>query len=113
MCFRGRRKRRPGGQAPIPLFVLAYPNTVIAYAVWNWLLKEYPVSAVAPLSLLAPVFGLLGSAVIFDERLSTPKLLCLALIVLGLITSLYGKRLANAVATLVRPASTDTLTRSS
>ncbi|MEV0219943.1 EamA family transporter [Streptomyces sp. NPDC050704] len=83
--------------AVLSILFQAYPNTVLAYAAWNWLLKEYPVSTVAPLSLLVPVFGLAGSALIFGERLSVPKLLCLALIVVGLIVSLYGRRLATAL----------------
>lgn len=110
--------------APIPLFILAYavnglsgfqvliahtsgtmllsilfqvyPNTLFGYWVWNALLKRYPVSTVAPLSLLVPVFGLLGSFWIFDEQLSALKLAALFIIVSGLATGLYGARLMQA-----------------
>ncbi|MEU4129925.1 EamA family transporter [Streptomyces wuyuanensis] len=84
--------------AVLSILFQAYPNTVVAYAIWNWLLKEYPVSTVAPLSLLVPVFGLLGSVAIFGEQLSATKLLCVALIVAGLVVGLYGKRVATAIA---------------
>ncbi|UIL54988.1 MULTISPECIES: EamA family transporter [Pantoea] len=110
--------------APIPLFILAYavngwsgfhgllahthgitllsilfqayPNTLFGYWVWNALLKRYPVSTVAPLSLLVPVFGLLGSFWIFDEPLSALKLAALLIIISGLSTGLYGARLRQA-----------------
>ncbi|NEB00230.1 EamA family transporter [Streptomyces sp. SID13726] len=75
----------------------AYPTTLFAYGVWNWLLKEYPVSTVAPLSLLVPVFGVLGSVVIFDEALPALKVVSGLLIVLGLVISLYGTRLTAAL----------------
>jgi len=51
----------------------AYPTTLIGYWIWNSLLKTYPVSTVAPLSLLVPVFGLLGSALIFSEQIGLSK----------------------------------------
>ncbi|WP_434587152.1 EamA family transporter [Streptomyces sp. A5-4] len=74
----------------------AYPNTVLGYAVWNWLLREYPVSTVAPLSLLVPVFGVLSSVLIFNEPLSPLKLVAGASIVSGLVIGLYGQRLAKS-----------------
>lgn len=73
-----------------------YPNTLFGYWVWNALLKRYPVSTVAPLSLLVPVFGLLGSFWIFNEPLSALKLAALLIIVSGLSTGLYGARLMQA-----------------
>ncbi|WP_339453804.1 EamA family transporter [Pseudomonas sp. EA_5y_Pfl2_R50] len=70
-----------------------YPNTLFGYWVWNSLLKRYPVSTVAPLSLLVPVFGLLGSVMIFDETLSANKIIAVLLIVSGLGVGLYGQRI--------------------
>ncbi len=52
-----------------------YPNTLFAYWVWNSLLTKYPVSVVAPLSLLVPIFGMLGSVMIFNESIHPGKLL--------------------------------------
>ena len=70
-----------------------YPNTLFGYWVWNFLLKQYPISTVAPLSLLVPVFGILGSRVIFGEEVSSVKILALLLIISGLVVGLYGHRL--------------------
>ncbi|MFB7025273.1 MULTISPECIES: EamA family transporter [unclassified Streptomyces] len=75
-----------------------YPNTLFAYWMWNWLLREYPVSTVAPLSLLVPVFGIVGSMVIFGEEVPAAKALCLVLIVLGLLVGLFGGRITTALA---------------
>lgn len=47
---------------------------------WASLLKRYPASTVAPLSLLVPVFGLLGFALIFNESLSLNKITAVVLI---------------------------------
>lgn len=74
-----------------------YPNTLFAYWVWNSLLKQYPVSTVAPLSLLVPIFGLLGSVLIFNESVPATKLLALGLVIIGLTVGLYGKRIRNAL----------------
>ncbi|MFF9015116.1 EamA family transporter [Streptomyces sp. NPDC014870] len=82
-----------GWSAVLSILFQAYPNTLLGYAVWNWLLREYPVSTVAPLSLLVPVFGVLGSVLIFGETLPALKLVAGALIVAGLVVGLYGKRI--------------------
>lgn len=74
-----------------------YPNTLFAYWVWNSLLKTYPVSTVAPLSLLVPIFGMLGSVLVFDESVPMSKGLAVILIVLGLAVGLYGQRIFNAL----------------
>jgi len=74
-----------------------YPNTLFGYWVWNSLLKRYPVSTVAPLSLLVPVFGLFGSAMIFDEEVSLNKIVAVSLIVSGLGVGLYGQRILSAM----------------
>jgi len=84
-------------RAVLSILFQVYPNTLFGYWVWNSLLKRYPVSTVAPLSLLVPVFGLLGSAMIFNETLSLNKIIAVVLIVSGLGVGLYGQRLVSAL----------------
>lgn len=79
--------------AVLSILFQVYPNTLFAYWIWNSLLKTYPVSTVAPLSLLVPIFGMLGSVLIFNEPVSTEKVLAVVLIVTGLGVGLYGKRI--------------------
>lgn len=84
-------------RAVLSILFQVYPNTLFGYWVWNSLLKRYPVSTVAPLSLLVPVFGLLGSVMIFSESLSANKIVAVVLIVSGLGVGLYGQRVISAV----------------
>jgi O-acetylserine/cysteine efflux transporter len=84
-------------RAVLSILFQVYPNTLFGYWVWNSLLKRYPVSTVAPLSLLVPVFGLLGSVMIFNESLSANKIVAVVLIVSGLGVGLYGQRVLRAV----------------
>lgn len=79
-------------KAVLSILFQVYPNTLLGYWVWNWLLKHYPVSTVAPLSLLVPVFGILGSVAIFGETVSPQKIAALLLIIAGLAVGLYGQR---------------------
>ncbi len=82
-----------GATAVLSILFQVYPNTLFAYWIWNSLLKTYPISTVAPLSLLVPIFGMLGSVVIFNEHMSTGKVLAVLLIVTGLSVGLYGRRI--------------------
>jgi len=84
-------------RAVLSILFQVYPNTLLGYWVWNSLLKRYPVSTVAPLSLLVPVFGLLGSVMIFNENLSASKIIAVALIVSGLGIGLFGQRIFSAL----------------
>ncbi|MBX8608996.1 EamA family transporter [Pseudomonas cichorii] len=84
-------------RAVLSILFQVYPNTLFGYWIWNSLLKQYPVSTVAPLSLLVPIFGMLGSVVIFDESLSSMKIVAVGLIVSGLAVGLYGQRIRNAL----------------
>ncbi len=84
-------------RAVLSILFQVYPNTLFGYWIWNSLLKQYPVSTVAPLSLLVPIFGMLGSVVIFQETLSLIKIVAVILIVAGLVVGLYGQRISNAI----------------
>jgi O-acetylserine/cysteine efflux transporter len=90
--------------ALLSILFQVYPNTLFAYWIWNSLLKTYPVSTVAPLSLLVPIFGMLGSVVVFNESVPLNKMLAVVLIVIGLAVGLYGQRIFNAM--FARPART-------
>lgn len=73
------------------LLFQVYLATHFAYWGWNTLLKAYPVSTVAPLSLLIPVFGVASSMLILGERVSTANLAFIAVIICGLAVGLYRK----------------------
>jgi O-acetylserine/cysteine efflux transporter len=87
---------RIDGMAVFSILFQVYPTTLFGYWIWNSLLKKYPVSTVAPLSLLVPIFGMLGSMLVFGEHIGATKLFATLFIVLGLITGLYGRQWSNA-----------------
>ena len=65
-----------------------YAATHFCYWGWNLLLREYPVSRVAPLSLLIPVFGLAGSMLILGHRVGASEGVSIALILSALVVGL-------------------------
>lgn len=79
-----------------------YPATLFGYWIWNSLLNRYPVSKVAPLSLLVPVFAMLSSILIFKEHVGTSKLLSILLIMLGLVVGLFGRKISAYVSSIFK-----------
>lgn len=72
---------------------LVYISTLFCFGAWSLLLGLYPVATVAPFTLLVPVFGFLGSAVLLGEAIQPWKLLASALIIAGLLLNVFGQRL--------------------
>jgi len=100
----GALLRQMNSTAVFSLLFQVYPNTLFAYWIWNSLLKTYPLSTIAPLSLLVPIFGLVGSVLVFGERLTAGIALAATLIMLGLVVGLYGRRLVIALLARARAA---------
>ncbi|UQN07699.1 EamA family transporter [Deinococcus sp. QL22] len=69
---------------------MGYFNTVLGFGIWNWLIQQHGASRVAPLSLLVPVFGMVSSALYFQETFPPLKLLGAALVFVGLIVHVFG-----------------------
>ena len=70
------------------LLFQVYAATHFCYWGWNLLLREYPVSRVAPLSLLIPVFGIAGSMLILGHRVGASEGVSIALILSALVVGL-------------------------
>ena len=70
------------------LLFQVYAATHFCYWGWNLLLREYPVSRVAPLSLLIPVFGVAGSMLILGHRVGASEGVSIALILSALVVGL-------------------------
>jgi O-acetylserine/cysteine efflux transporter len=66
--------------------------TVVGFGVWGYLIRTYSASAVAPFSLLVPVFGMAASALLLGERLTPLKILAAALIFAGVLTGVLTRR---------------------
>ncbi len=70
----------------------AVGNTMFGYGAWGFLLTRYPAAAVAPWSLLVPVFGLGAAALLLGEPLPAWKLAAGALVLTGLALPLVWSR---------------------
>ena len=77
---------------PLTIFCLlfqAYPTTLLGRLIFNNMIVKYPMSLTMSISFLVPIFGLLGSYIIFDEQIGAVKILSCALIILGLVISTF------------------------
>jgi len=63
----------------------AYPTTLFGYWLWNKMIMKYTISAVAPMTLLVPVFGILGGYWLYDEVVLLSQLVAAILILSGLL----------------------------
>ncbi len=70
----------------------ALGNTVFGYGAWGWLLANYRASAIAPLALGVPVFGLATSAWWLGEALPGWKLGAAGLVMAGLALNTLAVR---------------------
>lgn len=76
----------------------AYPTTLFGYWVWNKMIITYPMSKLAPLTLLTTVFALLSGYVFFGETLSTVQWASCALFLAGICTVLYPSQSRSKIA---------------
>ncbi len=86
--------------AVFSLLFQVYAATHFCYWGWNLLLREYPVSTVAPLSLLIPVFGIAGSMLMLGHRVGYSEgvsmVLILSALAVGLIKGPWRLRRADS-----------------
>jgi O-acetylserine/cysteine efflux transporter len=67
--------------------------TVVGFGVWDYLIRTYSASTVAPISLLVPVFGMASAALLLDERITPTRLVAAAAIIAGVLVGvLTGRR---------------------
>lgn len=60
-----------------------FVTTICGYMIWNNLLKKYPASAIAPLSLIVPIAGILISYIFLNEELSLIQMTATTCILIG------------------------------
>ncbi|AIS57946.1 EamA family transporter [Vibrio coralliilyticus] len=86
----------------LSLLYVSYISTLAAFALWGWLLKNYPAAVVTPFALLIPVVGIVGSSLLLNEQLTDLETLGGALILLGLSVSVLGLRLCTFISQRLR-----------
>nr|WP_282098999.1 EamA family transporter [Pseudoalteromonas luteoviolacea] len=73
------------------MIYVGYVSTLLAFALWGWLMVNYPVANVAPFALLIPLVGIIGANVLLGEQLKQIELLGGGIILLGLAISVLGQ----------------------
>ncbi|MBE1459038.1 O-acetylserine/cysteine efflux transporter [Nocardiopsis terrae] len=71
---------------------VAWAATVFGFGAWGHLLRRYEASAVAPYSLLVPVFGMASAFLFLGERISVLSLAAAVLLVGGVALTALGGR---------------------
>jgi O-acetylserine/cysteine efflux transporter len=96
-----------GGIDVAGLAALAYivgPSTLFGFAAWSGLLRRYPTAAVAPFTLLVPVFGIAAAALTLGERPSVAELVGAAVVIAGLLYGLARRPQSQSAYGSVAPA---------
>ncbi|NQY25396.1 MAG: EamA family transporter [Campylobacteraceae bacterium] len=75
------------------LVYVSYISTLLAFALWAYLLKNNKAAEVTPFALLIPIVGLSASNIVLGERLSSLELMGAGIIMLGLLVCVFGKKL--------------------
>ncbi|KHN52956.1 DMT family transporter [Pectobacterium fontis] len=68
----------------------AIASSIIAYSLWYWLLKKYPVNKIMPYSLLSPVFAIFFGALFLGDSLNIWKISGATLIIGGTFLALVN-----------------------
>jgi O-acetylserine/cysteine efflux transporter len=75
---------------------LAFLSTLVGYGLWNGLIVKKGASAVAPFSLLVPIFGVTSAWLVLGEALTPAHLGAAGLILAGLAVHVFGGRLSTS-----------------
>ncbi|WP_395377395.1 EamA family transporter [Marinicella sp. W31] len=75
------------------LLFLAFAATLLAYALWGYLLARFTAATITPFALLIPIVGISTSAVILGERLHLLEILSALIVMAGLVLCVLGERL--------------------
>ena len=85
------------GRVIFSVLFQAYPVTLLGYWIWNRLLITYPLTTVAPLTLLVPVFGLLGGVLFYQEEVGMIKLIASLCVISGILIGFVNLKKFNRV----------------
>lgn len=72
---------------------VGYLSTLVAFAIWGWLLNQHTSASVTPFALLIPIVGMAVASIGLGESLSMIEWLGATLIVVGLSLSVLGRRI--------------------
>ncbi|EHH04224.1 permease protein [Agrobacterium tumefaciens CCNWGS0286] len=73
---------------------MAYGATIVGAGIWSYLLLRYPAGTVAPFSLLVPIVGFISAYLAFAEHITVFEVVGAALVIIGLMLNVFGRRLS-------------------
>ncbi|AHH96455.1 EamA family transporter [Kutzneria albida] len=83
----------PEPSSLVALGYVAWVSTVFGFGVWTTLIRRYGATAVAPYSLLVPVFGMSSTALVLGEQLTVLRVVGAGVVLVGVgLTALTGRR---------------------
>ncbi len=84
--------------AVLALLYVAFLSSGFGYMAWAYLLRRYPASTVATISLMVPVVGLASAAIFVHENPAPAELIGAAIVLVGLALALRVARTPTVVA---------------
>lgn len=88
---------------------VGYLSTLVAFAIWGWLLNQHTSASVTPFGLLIPIVGMAAASIGLGETLSMIEWVGAALIVSGLSLSVLGRRIGRWLGLKARARPTSAL----
>jgi O-acetylserine/cysteine efflux transporter len=82
---------------------MAYVSTLVAFALWGFLLRTYSASLVAPFSLLVPIVGIASATLLLDETFGPLRMAGTALVLVGLLGCVFGPALVTRLRWTAEP----------
>ncbi len=82
--------------APVTLggvLFIAIGSTLFGFVSWNWLISKYGAGYTSQFGLLVPIVGMASSALILGETISPVRAFAAALVIIGLMISIFGGRM--------------------
>ena len=68
-------------------------STVLAFAIWGKLFQKYSPNVVAPFSLLVPIFGIVSSFIVLDEKFTHIEVMASCTVFAGLSLIVSGSKI--------------------
>jgi len=85
------------GLSIVVLFYLAIAASLIGYSLWSYLLTHYPAGQVAPLTLAAPIVGIIAATLLLDESMSMQQVQGMCIVMFGLLVNTFGSKVYQAM----------------
>jgi drug/metabolite transporter (DMT)-like permease len=87
MAFEGLAGARPSAESVLAIIYQGVMIGTVCFTVWTWLIRRYPAGRVAVFGFIAPLVGVVLSAVVLGEPLGLAVLASSALVAVGIVVA--------------------------